>query len=137
MVPFVMVVRDEFTDGAPKGPFTDENHAVQAGFLDGPNEPLRERIEIRRMGRQADHLYSGATSLSRNASVNNGTRLWIKKRFPQKAIVDIGEVALIWLIQAPSGSDAMPAMWMRRVDKSMMKEHREPRQPATGPDVQP
>ena len=58
MIPFVMIVLDEFGDGSPERPFTDENHPVQAGFLDRPYEPLRVRIEIRRTGRQADHLHA-------------------------------------------------------------------------------
>jgi hypothetical protein len=42
---------------------------------------------------------------------------------------------LIWLIQALSGSGAMPGMWMRRVAKSMRKSTANRASPTTGPDV--
>ena len=32
MVPFVMIMLDEFVDSAPERRFTDENHPVQAGL---------------------------------------------------------------------------------------------------------
>src|SRR5882672_2977831 len=56
MVAFAMIVLDELADGSPERPFTDENHLIQAGFLDRPYEALRVCVEIRRTGRQADHL---------------------------------------------------------------------------------
>jgi len=56
MVAFAMVVLDELADGSPERPFTDENHPIQAGFLDRPYEALRVRVEIRGTGRQADDL---------------------------------------------------------------------------------
>jgi hypothetical protein len=48
MVPFVMIVLDEFADGTPKRLFTDENHPVQARFLDHPDEALRVRVGVSR-----------------------------------------------------------------------------------------
>ena len=58
MVALVMIMLDELADGSPERLFTDENHPVQAGFLDRPYEALRVRIEIRGTGRQADHLHA-------------------------------------------------------------------------------
>src|SRR5712691_8785803 len=46
MVAFAMIVLDELADGSPERPFTDENHPVQAGFLDRPYEALRVRIGV-------------------------------------------------------------------------------------------
>ena len=58
MVAFAMIVLHELANGSPERPFTDENHAVQTRFLDGPYEALRVRVEIRGTGRQADHLHA-------------------------------------------------------------------------------
>src|SRR4030095_2551167 len=60
MVAFMMIVLNEFGDSSPERPFTDENHAVETGFLDRPDEPLRERVEVGGTGRQADHLHAGS-----------------------------------------------------------------------------
>ena len=43
-------------NSVPERRFTDENHAIQAGFLDGPYEALGVRIEIWRMGGEAQCL---------------------------------------------------------------------------------
>jgi len=48
MVAFAMIVLDELANGSPEGPFTDENHPVQAGFLDRPYEALRVRVGVSR-----------------------------------------------------------------------------------------
>src|SRR5215210_9128562 len=58
MIAFAMIVLDELADGSAERTFTDQNHPVQAGFLDGPYEALRVRVEIRGTGRQADHLHT-------------------------------------------------------------------------------
>ena len=47
MIAFAMIVLDELVDRSPERCFTDENHPVQAGFLDRPYEALRVRVEIR------------------------------------------------------------------------------------------
>ena len=47
MVTFAMIVFDELGHGSAQRRFTDENHPVQTGFLDGSNETLREGVEIR------------------------------------------------------------------------------------------
>ena len=47
MIPFAMIVLDEFADGSPERPFTDENQPVEAGFLDRPYEPFRVRVQSR------------------------------------------------------------------------------------------
>ena len=41
MIPFVVVVRDELADGATPRAFADQDHALEAGFLDGAHEALR------------------------------------------------------------------------------------------------
>ena len=56
MIAFAMIVLDELGDGSPERRFTEENHPVQAGFLDRPNEALRVCVEIRGTGRQTDDL---------------------------------------------------------------------------------
>jgi len=112
MVAFVVIVLDEFGDGSPERPFTDENHSVQTGFLDRPYEPLRERVEVGRTRRQANHLYAaGGSERLANASVNSGSRSWIKKRLPvRKPSLTSVRLRLIWPIQAESGADVIPAM---------------------------
>src|SRR4030095_11692291 len=80
---------------------------------------------------------SAAASVSRKATVNRGSRSWIRKRFPvRKPSPTSVRLRAIWLIHALSGSGAMPAMWMRR-GQGDQAEHCEPRQPETGPDVAP
>ena len=94
MVPFVMIVLDEFADGSPKRPFTDENHPVQAGFLDRPHEALRVRVEIRGTRRQADHLH--ACGGERLAERHREQRIPIVDQVTlarQKAIAGIRQVA--------------------------------------------
>ena len=94
MVAFVMIVLDEFADGSPERPFTDENHPVQTGFLDRPNEPLRERIEIRGTGRQADHLHScGGERLAERQREQRIPIVDQEALARQKAITGIRQVA--------------------------------------------
>jgi hypothetical protein len=98
MIPFVMIVFDELGDGLLERWFTDENDAIQAGFLDGRYEALGVRMEIGGMGRQAHDLHAAAASVSRNATVNSGSRSWIKKRLPvRKPSVASVRLRLTWV----------------------------------------
>jgi hypothetical protein len=56
MVAFAMVMLDELGNSSTQRRFTDENHPVEAGFLDCSNETLRVRVEIRRTRREANDL---------------------------------------------------------------------------------
>ena len=38
VIPFVVVVRDELADGATQRALADQDHALEAGFLDGAPE---------------------------------------------------------------------------------------------------
>jgi hypothetical protein len=115
-------VLDEFGDGSPERPFTDENQPVEAGFLDGPYEPFREGVEIWRVSRQADNLnVCGGESL---AECDGEQRIPIVDQIAlarQKAVAGIRHVATYLVIQAESGSDVIPAIWTRRVERSMTK----------------
>jgi hypothetical protein len=111
MVALMMIVLDEFVDSSPERPFTDENHPVQTGFLDRPDEPLRERVEIRRTGRQADHLHAGGGERLAERQGEQRIASWIKKRLPVRtpSLASV-RLRLIWPIQTESGSDVIPAV---------------------------
>ena len=50
MIPFVGVVRDELADGATPRALADQDHALEAGVLDGAHEALRVGVQGRRAG---------------------------------------------------------------------------------------
>jgi len=47
MIPLCMVVGDELRNRASQMPFPEQDHALEARFLDRPNESLRVRIAVR------------------------------------------------------------------------------------------
>ena len=54
VIPFVVVVRDELADGAPQRALADQDHALEAGVLDGAHEALRVGVQGRRAGGASD-----------------------------------------------------------------------------------
>ena len=56
MVPFEMVMGNEFSDRIPQRIFTKQNHAFEATFFNCADEPFRMRVQIRRARRQFDGL---------------------------------------------------------------------------------
>src|SRR6516225_7376985 len=50
---------NKFVDGLPQGSFSEQNHPLQAGLLDGSDKALRVSIEIRRAWRQLHRLRAG------------------------------------------------------------------------------
>ena len=50
VIPFVVVVRDELADGATPRALADQDHAREAGVLDGAHEALRVGVQGRRAG---------------------------------------------------------------------------------------
>ena len=50
MIPFVVIVCDEPTDGAPERALAEKYQALDAGLLDGAHEAFCERIQVRRAG---------------------------------------------------------------------------------------
>jgi hypothetical protein len=55
VIPLMMVVRREFSEGTTQVPFAERDHAIQALLLHGPDEPLRIRVAVRRSRRCPDH----------------------------------------------------------------------------------
>ena len=60
VIPFVVVVRDELADGATQRALADQDHALEAGFLDGAHEALRVGVqgalqEFPLSGEELDH----------------------------------------------------------------------------------
>ena len=47
VIPFVVVVRDELADGATPRARADQDHALEAGVLDGAPEALRGGVQGR------------------------------------------------------------------------------------------
>src|SRR6266404_1731407 len=64
-VPFALVralgvvVLEELIDRALQRSFAEEDHVIEALFLDRPDEPFRERVEIRTARRKSQALDAG------------------------------------------------------------------------------
>ena len=54
VIPFVVVVRDELAAGATQQALADQDHALEAGVLDGADEALRVGVQGRRAGGASD-----------------------------------------------------------------------------------
>ena len=54
VIPFVVVVRDELADGAMPRALADQDHALEAGVLDGAHEARRVGVQVRRAGGASD-----------------------------------------------------------------------------------
>ena len=54
VIPFVVVVRDELADGATPRALADQDHALEAGVLDGAHEARRVGVQGRRAGGASD-----------------------------------------------------------------------------------
>ena len=54
VMPFVVVVRDELADGATPRARADQDHALEAGVLDGAPKALRGGVQVRRAGGASD-----------------------------------------------------------------------------------
>ena len=54
VIPFVVVVRDELADGATPRALADQDHALEAGCLDGAHAALRVGVQVRRAGGASD-----------------------------------------------------------------------------------
>ena len=50
VIPFVVVVRDELAAGATPRALADQDHALEAGDLDGAHDALRVGVQGRRAG---------------------------------------------------------------------------------------
>ena len=59
MIPFVVVVRDELAAGATPRARADQDHALEAGCLDGAPAALRVGVQVRRAGGASDGGASG------------------------------------------------------------------------------
>jgi hypothetical protein len=46
VVPLAMIMHNEFVDGLPQTSFSEQDHPLQAGFLDGSDKALGVGIEI-------------------------------------------------------------------------------------------
>ena len=59
MIPFSVIMSQEFRDGAPELPLVEEDHPIQAFGLDRSYEAFCVRKEVGTPRRQLDHLHSG------------------------------------------------------------------------------
>jgi hypothetical protein len=74
MIPFMMVVLDELVNRSAQRAFAHKDQSVQARFFDRPHEALRARSEIWGASGKRTVWTPAAASVSRNASVNSGSR---------------------------------------------------------------
>ena len=84
VIPFVVVVRDELADGATQRAFADQDHALEAGFLDGAHEARRVGVQVRRAGGESD-----------GGDIGRGERVAVMDEEPyvsQESVLGIGGV---------------------------------------------
>ena len=104
MIALMVVVLDEFADYAAQRALADEDHTLDAGLLDGPDEAFRMGVQIGRPGRQSHRCDTGG----RERVVDGAAEEWIavvdeKPCTAQKFVVRIGGVSCEW---SPSGHSA-------------------------------
>ena len=112
VIPFVVVVRDELADGATPRALADQDHALEAGCLDGAHAALRVGVQVRRAGgARRMGVTSAGGSGSRPAGRKSGSRSWMRTRMcrrnPSSASVAF---RMSWVTPGPSGSALMPAI---------------------------
>ena len=111
VIPFVVVVRDELADGATQRALADQDHALEAGVLDGAHEALRGGVQVRRAGGESD-----GGDIGRGERVAHGRpeeRVAVMDEAPdvsQASVLGIGAFRMSWGTPGPSGSALMPAI---------------------------
>ena len=119
VMPFVVVVRDELTDGATQRALADQDHALEAGVLDGAHEALRVGVQVRRAGGASE-----GGDIGRGERVAPGrpeARVAVMDEDPsvsQESVSAAVAFRMSWGTPGPSGSALMPAIcgvgaWMR------------------------
>jgi len=58
MISLEMIMEQKFVNSMPQASFAEENHSIQAGFLDRPDKPLRISVQVRRSRRQLQTLHT-------------------------------------------------------------------------------
>jgi len=79
-----MIMRHELSDRIPQPFLTKEDHLLQATLFDRADEPFRICIQIRRPRWQFHGFDADRTKCGQKFPVYNGSRSWIKYRFPTK-----------------------------------------------------
>src|SRR5215208_5579770 len=64
MISFPMVMQTELLDALSKRGLTEQDHALQAPFLDTAHEPLRVGVQIRRLWRQLHRFHASLSQHS-------------------------------------------------------------------------
>lgn len=94
MVALGVVVSQILADGVPQGTFAEEDHPVQALFLDRAHEPLQMGVQVRRARREQCRLDAGLLQLG--LILGGELRVAIQQqiaRAVQKAVFAVGEIA--------------------------------------------
>ena len=106
VIPFVVVVRDELADGATPRALADQDHALEAGVLDGAPEALRGSSSGSASGRGVGlGVTSAGGSGSRPAGRKSGSRSWMRNRMCRRH-PSSASVACPHELGAPRGSVA-------------------------------
>ena len=107
-MPFVVVVRDELADGATQRAFAVQDHALEAGFLDGAHEALRVGVQVRRAGGESDGGDIGAgRSVSRRPAGEERVAVMDEEPYvSQASVLGIGGVPHELGEPRPVGLDA-------------------------------
>jgi hypothetical protein len=83
IVPLAMIMHNEFVNRLPQRAFSEQNHPLQAGFLDG-SDKAAWALRLGERGGSFTDFTPLVPRVSRNSAVNNGSRSWIKYRFPNE-----------------------------------------------------
>jgi hypothetical protein len=78
VVALEMIVRDELRDRQAEVALTERNELVEAFALDREHESLRKAFKFGLRAGSLRHLMPVARRIARNASVNSGSRSWIR-----------------------------------------------------------
>jgi len=94
VVSFVVVMLDELVDCSAQRRFSEEDHAVQAGFLDRSYESLRESVQVWGTGRQPNGLDTLLSQEITESVAEQGVAVHDQvARVKQEAFLGVGDVA--------------------------------------------
>ena len=136
VIPLVMVVHDELADGAPQRALADQNHALEAGLLDGVHEALRIGVQVRSAGGESDGRDTGRGECVAHGRTEERVAVMdADPDVPEESVLGIGGVAheLGDPLPIRGGADARARDAARgQLDEN---EDREPGQAAGRPDL--
>jgi len=94
MIALAVIMRNKVLNGCPQRLLTEEDQAVQTGFLDAAHKPLRVGVQIRRPRWEFHRLHSGAGNHRQEPGREQRVAIVNKVSFSsQDALLRIREIA--------------------------------------------